>query len=306
MFPLVSIFAPPNYSRAALLSLVVFAWWPLGDAFLKMVGESHVPMGEVFLICGLSSMAAIFVTASLCGKRANLRPRNWRGLVALGSCQIVSFSFWLLALPLLPLGNAYIFSFLTPMFVACLAVLFLKEPLGWKRALSIGAGFCGVVIAIQPSSLFQPGGHLLAYLFLFGNMLGSATQMFLLRLVSTKESCESTVFYSRAILASCGLFLCFINGFVPIEPWAVLAICGSGVIGGLGWSLLAQAYKFAPASFVAPFQYTQLVWGALVGYLLWKDLPSMSLVLGSAVIILSNLYNVRDERRISRTMPRVD
>ncbi|MFA4994474.1 MAG: DMT family transporter [Bdellovibrionales bacterium] len=301
-----AVFAPKNYPRAIFLALVVFSCWPLGDAFLKMAREADAPLGEVLLICGLSSMASVFLLSAARGQLANLRPHNWKPLVLLGLCQLTSFICWALALPLLPLANIYIVSFLTPMVVACMAAVFLKESFGWARAGVIVSGFVGVVVAVNPSNLFQSLDAGLPYVFLFGNMLASAAQMFLLRAVAEKEKNESTAFYSRAIMAGGGLLFCLILGFVPIKPWVFLAICGSGVIGGLGWVLLAEAYKCASAAVVAPFQYSQIIWGALIGYLFWADVPDVHLVCGAVIIIVSGLLLVRHERRISRTMPRVN
>jgi drug/metabolite transporter (DMT)-like permease len=300
------LFSNRNYPRAAFLASVVFAGWPVSDAFLKIAKEANVPLGEILLICGLGSMLTISAVCATRRKIDHLTPYNVPGLILLGLLQVVGFLCWMMALPLLPLANMYIISFLAPMTVACMAAVFLKESLGLTRGLAIAGGFGGVVIAVNPSSLVQGADVGLPYLFLLGNMAASAAQMFLLRLVSDKERSESTAFYSRAIMAICGGILCLSTGIVPLSPWVFLALCGSGALGGLGWTLLAQAYKHAPVAAVAPFQYTQIVWGALLGYLFWKHVPSIYLVFGSAIIIASALLLFRQERRISRTMPRVD
>ena len=297
---------PRNYPYAAFLASVVFFGWPISDAFLKMANEAGVPHGEVLLICGIGSMITISFFTAVRGKLENLRPYNFGGLIVLGLCQLAGFLCWMIALPGLPLANMYIVSFLTPMVVACMASLFLKETLGWKRASAIGAGFLGVVVAVNPSNFVLNSDAGLSYALLVGNMLCSATQMFLLRLVADKEQCESTAFYSRLIMAMGGLLLCASSGFVPLKPLVFLALCASGALGGIGWTLLAQAYRHAPAAAVAPFQYSQMIWGALIGYLFWHDVPSRALIDGAAIIILAGLYLVRHERRVSRTMPRVD
>ncbi|MDR3425746.1 MAG: DMT family transporter [Alphaproteobacteria bacterium] len=269
-----------------------------------MARMASVPMGQIMLICGVGSMAVIFLASALRGKLDRLQPHRPIGLLAIGLCQVASFSFWMLALPLLPLANMYVVSFMAPMAVAILAVVFLKEPLGWKRAASIFAGFVGVVVAVNPSTLSAHGGGLIPYLFLFGNMAASALLMFLLRVVADKESSESTSFYARAALAVGGLVLCAATGFVAMKPHIFLALCGSGALGGAGWTLLAEAYKNAPAASVAPFQYSELILGAVLGYLIWSDVPSVWLLCGAAIIVASGLSLIRHERRASRTMMR--
>ncbi len=298
---------PKNYPRAATHALIVFAGWPLSDAFLKIAREDGISQGKILLICGLSSVVTLALLSAFRKRMDQLRPRNWPGLFSLGLCQIAGFVFWMYALPKMPLANMYVVSFLSPMTVACMAAFFLKESLDWKRATAIAVGFSGVVVAINPAAIFQDLNHGLPYLFLFGNMLASSIQMFLLRLVADKESSESTAFYSRLFVAIFGLALCVgTTNFFPMRPSTFLALCGSGVLGGIGWNMLAQAYKCAPAAAVAPFQYTQIIWSALIGYLLWRDLPNAHMLGGSAIVIGSALYLFRRERRISRTMSRVD
>jgi len=251
-------------------------------------------------------MIAIYSISVARGKLENLIPRQKASLVIMGFCQLGGFLLWMYALPVLPLANMYVVSFMTPMAVAGLASIFLKEPLSLNRVLTIAVGFSGVIIAVNPSTLLFNTDHGLPYLYLFGNMLFSALQMFLLRHVADKETSESTAFYSRFILALGGLALCLTGGIVPLKLRTFLALCGSGVLGGLGWTLLAQAFKYASASAVAPFQYSQLVWGALLGYLFWSERITVHLICGAAIIVASALYLIREERRISRTMPRID
>jgi len=269
-----------NYPRAAVLALIAFTIWVVSDALLKTARVHGVSLGQILFICGTWSMAVIFLVSLLRGKTANLRPHYPPGLIVLGACQIVAFSFWMLALPHVPFANMYVVPFLTPLTVACMAALFLKEKLGWKRAAAIGIGFGGVVVAVHPSTLFQQNAAWLPYLYLFCHMLGIATQMFMLRaIVSKEEKCEATAFYPRGMVALAGLLMCAGSGFHPMEPWIFLILCLSGALGGGGWALLAEAYKNAPAAAVTPFQYSQIITGAVLGYFVWSDVPSLYLII---------------------------
>ena len=297
---------PHNYPRAALFALTGFTGWTIGDALLKLVRSDGVPQGQVLLISGLSGMAVIFAIAALRGNIKRLQPQKWRGLFALGACQWVAFVCWINALPLLPLANMYAVAFLTPMTVASLAALILKEHLGWKRGIAIAMGFVGVVVAVDPGALWQKTGAALPYLWVFGSMTGTATQMLILRVVSKHESSECTSFYPRMVVLTVGAVLCAMHGFVMMKPTVFLAICASGGLGGLGWAMMSKAYKNAPAAAVAPFHYSQMITGAVLGYLIWSDVPSLYLLCGTAIIIASGVYLVRHERRVSRMMVRAD
>jgi len=269
--------------------------------------RSHgVPQGEILLISGISGMMVVFALSVVRGNLRRLQPQKWGGLALIGICQCLAWIFWVDALPDLPLTSMYVVAFMTPMTVAGLAALLLKEHLGWKRATAIGTGFAGVVIAVNPVGLFHNSGALLPNLLVFGSMVGTAGQMLLLRAVGRTESSEAISFYPRLVLVLAGIIYGATSGFSEITPLAFLAICASGALGATGWALMSKAYKNAPAAAVAPFHYSQMITGALVGYLIWGDVPNAYLLSGAVVIIASGVYLVRHERRASRLMVRVD
>ena len=292
-----------NYTLAALCALTSFTGWTMSDALLKLVRQENIPQGQIMIISALSGMAVIFLFCLLRGNLRRLQPHKWRGLIALGCCQWLAFVCWLAALPRLPLTNMYVVAFLTPMVVACLAALFLHEHPGWKRGTAIAVGFAGVVTAVNPLGLMQREGAWIPYAIVFASMLGTATQMLMLRAVGRKESSECMSFYPRVAIALAGIGYCATTGVVAMKAWVFLALCASGALGGIGWVLMAKAYKNAPAAAVAPFHYSQMITGALLGYFIWSDVPSPYLICGTLVIVASGVYLVRHERRASRMAP---
>jgi drug/metabolite transporter (DMT)-like permease len=295
-----------NYARAASFALSAFTGWTLSDALLKLVRTSGIPAGQLLLISGLSGMAVVFTLCVLRGNVKRLQPHNWRDLFFIGICQAFAWLTWAYALPSLPLVSMYTVAFMTPMTVAVLAAVLLKEHLGWKRATAIAAGFCGVIIAVNPMNLFTGTTPLVPYLLVFGSMVGTASQMLLLRALGKHESSEAMSFYPRLVLVATGMVYCASSGFAAMSGWEFLAICASGALGATGWALISKAYKNAPAAAVAPFHYSQMITGSLLGYFIWGDLPNTYLVAGAMVIIASGVYLVRHERRASRLMVRIE
>ncbi len=297
---------PKHYARAASFALTAFTGWVISDALLKLIRTTGIPAGQLLLISGISGMVVVFTVATLRGTVKKLQPHKGRGLFALGLCQTAAWLFWVYALPHLPLASMYVVAFMTPMIVATFAAVLLKEHLGWKRASAIASGFCGVIIAVNPLNLMNGDTPLLPYVFVFGSMAATATQMLLLRIVGKTESSEAMSFHPRLILVATGLVYCASTGFVAMSPLAFLAICASGALGATGWALMAQAYKSAPAAAVAPFHYSQMITGSILGYFIWGDVPNAYLITGAIVIIVSGIYLVRHERRASRLMVRVE
>jgi drug/metabolite transporter (DMT)-like permease len=105
------------------------------------------------------------------------------------------------------------------------------------------------------------------------------------------ESRESLAFWPRLLVAVAGLAMGCALGFgaLPLKGLGLI-ICSGGIGGAGGWLCMAEAYKTAPASIVAPFHYSQIIVAALLGYAVWHDMPTLHLLLGVAIIIASGLY----------------
>ncbi|MDE1900469.1 MAG: DMT family transporter [Alphaproteobacteria bacterium] len=293
-----------HYARAAAFALTGFTLWSISDALLKLARTAGASEGEAMLISGISGMMVLFVIAALRGQVRKLQPHKWTGLLALGICQCSAFVFWLVALPHMLLVKLYAVAFMTPMTVASLAALFLKEHLGISRATAIVVGFAGVIVALNPVTIVRHHDAWIYYGAAALSMLGTAAQMLTLRVVSRNESSECTAFYPRSVLLIAGAVACAGGGFPAMTPPVFLEICGSGALASIGWALMSQAYKNAPAAAVAPFHYSQMLTGAFLGYLIWDSRPDIWLVMGSAIIIGSGVYLILHERRASRTMIR--
>lgn len=289
---------PAHHLRAIFYALGGFSLWVISDTCLKLAGEMAVPNYEIMAVSSVGGMAVIFTFASLRGGTGNLRPRKWSGLLVLGLLHLCNFTFWLTALPHLPLANAYTVAFLSPIVVVILAALFLHEHFGWKHGLAIVAGFGGVAIAVNPEQLIQHGSDKwVSYGFVFASMLTMSLQMLTLRILGPRESRECAAFYPRVIILAGSVAAGLVMGLRPMPVDGILYSLASGGCGSFGWLLMAHAYKMAPAATVAPFQYSEIVTGALIGYLIWHDVPSMQLLTGATIIIASGIYIITHSRK---------
>jgi len=88
-----------HYARAALFALISFSGWTVSDALLKLVREENIPLGQIFLVTGLSGVAVVFLLSALRGNIGKLQPRKWRGFIVLGLLQWGTFACWMNALP---------------------------------------------------------------------------------------------------------------------------------------------------------------------------------------------------------------
>ena len=287
-------------------SVLVFSFQ---DAILKGLSGSHAVTLAIVLrsIVGLPILLAMVHFDS--GLKA-LKTNNWRLLIVRGLILMTSYTTYYMAFPALPLAEAVALFFTSPIFVTLLAWIFLKEkitPLAW---VAVVAGFAGVLIILQPGSgLFKPA----ALLSLF-SAAAYALSMILARRYGARESTTVMAFYVNAVYlcgASLIAGLVSVLGIAPIgnpsidflvRPWALpdvtdmvlMGLCG--VIAAVGMTLLTHAYRMGNSNLVTVFEYTGMFWVPLWGYLLFAEVPNMTTIIGTAIIIFSGLLAVKAAR----------
>ena len=195
-----------------------------------------------------------------------------------GFCAFTAYS-------LMPLADAYAFIFATPLLITVLSVPLLGETVRWRRWSAVLVGFAGVLIMLQPGN----GSFDLAAGAALAAATASALSIILVRKLSATETTASIAFYTNAAVAV--VMACLLPiGFVPpsLADLALMAL--AGLTGGAALMLLIAGYRRAQAAVVAPFQYSQMLWGVLLGWLLWDDLPSTAIALGATIVVASGLY----------------
>jgi drug/metabolite transporter (DMT)-like permease len=288
--------------RAIFYALGGFTCWVTSDTLLKLTSPMLVPKFELMAISSIGGMMIIYAFVFARREVHKLRPHKWRGLMILGLLHLINFSFWIMALGRLPLANLYTVVFMSPVVVSILAALFLREHMSWKHGLAIATGFAGVAIAVNPEHLLHDPHEWKSYGYVFASMLVMSLQMLTLRVIGQRESRECAAFYPRIVILAGTLSAGVLFGFTPISPEGFFLAAISGAIGSLGWLFMAHAYKLAPIATVAPFHYSEIVTGALLGYLIWHDVPSAHLLTGAVIIIASGLYIITHARKSAKIL----
>jgi len=174
---------------------------------------------------------------------------------------------------------------------ATLSVPILGESVGWRRWTAVGVGFIGVMVMLRPGAgMANPA--VLGALF---SAVVNAVGFLLLRRFIASENRISFGFYANASTAIVtGLMMLAFGGVMPALP-DLLAIAIGGVLGGTAYLFVTNAYRQAPAAVVAPFQYSQMIWGVLYGLVLFGDTIDAVTMAGAAVVIGSGLYILHRE-----------
>ena len=269
-------------SAGIVLYLVGIFFFALNDALGKWLMTGY-GVGQLMLV---RSFAAGLIIVPLVW-RSNEQVadfRQWRLKLLRVLCLAGdSFSFFL-ATKSMPLADVMTYYMAAPLIITALCVPLLRERVEMFRWVAVLAGFAGVAIALQPSSAaFSPS----ALIALFGATM-FAVAMTLTRLIRDTHWLPLVAWqFSGAALI--GAATSPIAWVTPTYFDIALMVL-TGVAAMVCFTCVTRAFRLAPASLLAPFQYTALVWAMLMGWLVWRDVPTVPILIGNAVIIASGLY----------------
>ena len=240
-----------------------------------------------FLVFSLIMVPAMLPGSPLFALRTK-RP----GLQAMRGVALLSSSlFFISGLRFLPIAEASATGFVAPLFVTALSIVFLSESVGVRRWLATAVGLIGVLIILRPgSSAFHP-----AAFFPIVSALAWACTLIMTRMMSGREHAITTMTWSSIV------GVCVISALVPfvwVTPsWHdILFGVLIGVASTAGQWIVVLAFRYADASVLAPFSYTQLLWVSILGFILFGEVPDIWTVTGAAFIVASGLYTAHRER----------
>jgi len=262
-------------------STVMFAG---GNAAVKWQLE-YYPLGEVAFS---RTLFAFLTVAAIVLPRTGwsvLRTRRYREHLQRGLSQFGSMLCWFLAVSVLSLGAATAIGFAAPLFTTLLSIVILKEKVGIHRWSALIVGFVGVLV------ITDPGTGMLTYgaLFALGNAILISIVAIGIRHMSLSESTETLTLYQMSIMLLCTACLLPLGFRIP--AWGdALMLALAGVGNGVAQFWWTRSLALAPPSAVVPFNYLSLVWATGLGFAIWGDMPTASLLLGSVIVVASGLY----------------
>ena len=208
-----------------------------------------------------------------------------------GVALLSSSLFFISGLRFLPIAEASATGFVSPLFVTALSIMFLGERVGMRRWIATALGLIGVLIILRPGSgAFHP-----AAFFPIVSAFAWAGTLIMTRMMSGREHVLTTMTWSS--IAGVGV-LCALVPFVWVAPtWHDIAFGFLiGVASTAGQWIVVLAFRYADASVLAPFSYTQLLWVSILGFVVFGEVPDLWTVTGAVFIVGSGLYTAHRER----------
>jgi drug/metabolite transporter (DMT)-like permease len=276
-----------------ILATILFAAASAASKWLV----AEYPVGEVLFLRSFASLiggAAVILPVTGLSVYATRRPRDH---ILRGLSQSISQLALLLAFSLMPLAGAVAINFSAPLFAALVSIVWLKESAGLVRGAALVIGFVGVLIVTDPGANSLTLGALFALV--NAVMYGSVTVA--VRGMTRTESPNTLVMWMLTVLAFFHSFLLFFGWRTPSLIDAAL-LFGTGFVNAVGQWFWTKSLQLAPAPAVTPFYYLMLVWALGFGFLLWGDVPSPSLLVGSAIVVATGLFLFLREARLQQAL----
>lgn len=285
------------------------------DAVVKYMSSGY-PAYETLLFRCVGSLPVIALILWKEGRGWSIATPLWRRVCLRGIILAAAYLCFVLAIAAIPIANAVAIYFTMPFFVAGLAGPLLHERVRLHRWLAIIAGFIGVLIMVRPGAgVFEP-----ASLLALGSAFGYALGQMLGRPLSQKvppiviATWQNFIYAGMAL--AIGIFFNTFHGFhfthpslvflsrPPVWPSAFDAalLFGHGMFAACAMILFINAYRLAETNFVAPFEYSAMIWAVFYGIVLFGDFPDFYNWLGAGIVVVAGILMILRDRALDRSL----
>lgn len=273
----------------------------MGMASLVKAASAEVPPGQAVFFRSFFALPIILGWLAIRHelrngwKTTNPMGHFWRGLIGT-SAMGLGFT----GLGLLPLPEVTAIGYAAPLLVVVFAAMFLNENVRAFRLSAVALGMIGVLIVLSPrlsvGAALNTSETLGAVVVLMGAVLAALAQVFVRKLVAT-ETTAAIVFWFTITSTVLALFTLPWGWVMP--PWQVFAmLVMAGLLGGIGQILLTTSYRHADASLVAPFDYTSMILALLIGYFIFDEVPTGTMLIGAGIVIFAGVLIIWRERML--------
>lgn len=268
-----------------------YALFSVQDAIVKWLVATYAVPQVLFTRSLVIIVIALFIGGPR-SVRALARSRTKTALFGRAALILMAWLLYYNAARSLGLAELTTIYFAAPIVVVSLSVVILHEAVTPMRWIAVLGGFVGVVLAARPSGGATTGPALMA--FAAAGCWGLS--VILARLINRSEQTTNQMVVSNVFFALACL-IALPSVWKTPDVFSLTLMLGLGIAGGLGQFFLYEGFRYAPASAIAPIEYTGLVWAFVYGYLIWSDVPPARVFCGAALIVASSLSLIWYERR---------
>ncbi len=291
----------PSVLTGIFLKLSSVAFFVVMAALIKATADD-VPTGQAMFFRSFFALPVILGWLALRGEfKTGLRTQRpmghfWRGLIGSGG-MIFGFA----SLGYLPLPEVTAIGFAGPLMTVILAAVFLGERLRAFRLTAVFVGLAGVIVIMSPRlTIFGGAMDSVAQLgvaLVLASAFFRALAQIHIRKLSQTEHTAAIVFYFSTITTLMGLAT-FPFGWTALDWTTATMLIGSGLVGGVAQIMITSAFRLAPASVIAPLDYVSILFAMVLGYVVFAEIPTAQMLVGSVIVIASGLLIIWRERQL--------
>jgi drug/metabolite transporter (DMT)-like permease len=286
-------------AQAMLCAVFAYFLWVLTDTAIKFSSQAAVSPFLIMAIFGFVGAGYLVFSAFLKKDFQILRPHSIREQSFIAVGRVVINYANIIALSHMPLTMFYAVVFTIPLMVAALSVFFKHETLSFIKIVCLVAGFGGTLLTI---GVRGSGGDWVGYLAAFTSAACFASGVLAMRKVAKTDSAESVQFMIAVVCGLVGLTgVLWAPSGAPGE-WVIALLVVAGIINVAGGVLYVRAVHNTVSTNVTQFHYTQIIYGGILGYLIWHEIPTWNLVAGSVIIIAAGLVVAREANKNEPTL----
>lgn len=282
-----------------LLGVILFS---VQDVIVKQISGNY-PVHEIVWFRSVVALLLLLIAVRFSGNWAQLRTKRLGKQMVRGFLMLLSYITYYLAIAALPLADAIALYFVAPLFVTVLSLLILRERIGQRQWLALACGFVGMLVILRPgTSVFQP----IALMSLLAALTYAGSIILNRQLAATESGMNLAIYATLVYLVVTALVGLVWGRGVAIEShhpslqflaraWILptftdaVLISITGLIAAIGFFALAQAYRLAEATTVAPFEYVMLLMGVIWGFVFWHEVPDFFAVVGMLLVVSSGI-----------------
>ncbi|NDW46681.1 DMT family transporter [Ruegeria sp. PrR005] len=281
----------PN-TRGALLMMGSMAAFTVNDAIVKLLGGS-LPLFQIITLRGALTSVWVFLLARHLGALHLRFDHRDRVLVAMRCVSEIGATFFFLtALMNMPLANVTAVLQALPLTVTLGAALIFGEPVGWRRMLAIGIGFCGMLLIVRPG----PDGFTTHAIFALLAVTCVTARDLITRRMSSHVPSMVVTLATALTVTGLGLVGSLTVSWVPLDLQSGLLVFGASVFVLIGYLCSVMVMRVGEVGFIAPFRYTSLVWALGLGWLIFGNWPDPVTMLGAGLVVATGLFTLFRER----------
>lgn len=279
------------------------------QTFIKLAGD-EIPAGQVTFFRSAFAFVPIMLYLALRSQLVEAwKTRNPLGHLKRGTLGLIAMALGFFGLMKLPLPEAISLGYATPLVAVAFAAIFLKETVRIYRWSAVVVGIIGVMIVSWPQlTLFRTGGMqseqaIGALSMLMASVIAGMAMIQVRRLVEEEKTTTIVLYFS--VTASILSLLTLPFGWMTLDWQQKLLLVAAGFLGGIAQIFLTECYRHADVSTVAPFEYTSILFGGIVGYSLFGEVPTLNTLIGTVIVAGSGLFIIYRERQLGLERARV-